>query len=553
MKLSAKIVWRRLAAIALCTLLAAGAWAHLKPLNETTKEEGQSLYREGLLPNGQPLRGERPGSEPIEGKAAACGNCHRRSGFGVEEGRIVIPPINGKYLFRASTTDAVQMAHPGAEAAMPRRNRYNSETLARAIREGVDPDGRQLDYLMPRFALDDATMSLLIQYLSQLSARQAPGAVGDFLEFATVVTPDADPVKRDAMLDVLNHFFGNKNAYYRGSDPPLQSERRIHFRVLRRWQLSVWTLTGPPDTWEEQLHKRFKEHPVFALLSGIGSKTWEPIHRFCESEQIPCLMPNVDLPVVDENDFYPVYFSRGVLLEADVIANRLSNEVGKGAPSPVVEVFRADDIGAAAAKQLAVSLSAAGGKATLRELKSKHADGELSSIVRDAAAHSDRLVLWLRPEDLKSLPTSGKLPERAFVSGLMGGLDSAPLPDAWRDVTRMSYPFDLPAQRAIRMNYPLGWFRIQHVPVVDERVQTDTYLACSVLAEAASTMLDNFVPDYLMERMEVELSHRLINGYYPRLGLAPGQRFASKGAYLVRFSEAAGKRVVVTDGDWVVP
>jgi hypothetical protein len=545
----AKIVWRRIVAITLCTLLVTGAWARLKPVNETTKEEGQSLYRDGLLPNGQPLRGERPGSEPVEGKAAACANCHRRSGFGVEEGRIVIPPINGKYLFRASTTDALQMAHPGAEGAMPRRNRYNSETLARAVREGVDPDGRRLDYLMPRFALDDATMTLLTEYLAQLSAHQAPGAVGDFLEFATVVTPDADPLKRDAMLDVLNHFFGNKNAYYRGADPPLQSERRIHFRVLRRWQLNVWTLTGPPDTWEEQLHKRFKEHPVFALLSGMGARTWEPIHRFCESEQIPCLMPNVDLPVVDENDFYPVYFSRGVLLEADVIANRLGEEDGEGATRQVVQVFRPDDIGSAAARQLAAAM----GKSSLRELKTRHAAGELSAIVRDAAVHDDVLVLWLRPEDLKSLPTSGKLPERAFVSGLMGGLESAPLPDAWRDITRMSYPFDLPLQRAIRMNYPLGWFRIQHVPVVDERVQTDTYLACSVLAEAASTMLDNFVPDYLIERVEVELSHRLINGYYPRLGLAPGQRFASKGAYLVKFSEAAGKRVVVADGDWIVP
>jgi hypothetical protein len=52
--------------------------------------------------------------------------------------------------------------------------------------------------------------------------------------------------------------------------------------------------------------------------------------------------------------------------------------------------------------------------------------------------------------------------------------------------------------------------------------------------------------------VEVELSHRIINGYYPRLGLAPGQRFASKGAYTVRFPEPAGTRVVA-EGDWIVP
>jgi hypothetical protein len=543
-------VWRSLAALLACAFLAASAAGHVKPQSSTDKSAAQTLYREGILPDGQPLRGARPGSIAIEGQAAACGTCHRRSGFGVEEGRIVIPPITGKYLFRESTNDAMQMAHPEAEAGSPRRNRYTSETLARAIREGLDPDGRSLDYLMPRFALDDADMALLIAYLKALSVKPPPGAVGDMLQFATIVTPDADPVKRDAMLDVLNHFFGNKNAYYRGADPPLQSERRIHFRVLRRWQLRVWNLTGAPDTWEAQLHHLLKTDPVFAVISGIGAKTWEPVHRFCESESLPCLMPNVDLPVVNEQDFYPVYFSRGVLLEADIIGHRLSGDSGSAAPAHVVQVYRADDIGAAAAKSLAATLAPSGVKVTSRELKAKDPTHELAALAHGGTPE-DVLVLWLRPKDLKALPTTATS-SRVFISGLMGALEDAPLPAAWRDGTRMTYPFDLPRNRGIRMDYPMGWFRIQKIPVVDLRTQTDTYLACSILAQAAGTMLDNFVPDYLVERVEVELSRRIINGYYPRLGLAPGQRFASKGGFLVRFTEPTGTKIVA-DGDWVIP
>jgi hypothetical protein len=544
-------LWRQSAAMLLMALLAASAWARLKPLSEPALNAAESLYRQGVLPDGKSLRGERQGGEPIEGQAAACANCHRRSGFGVEEGRIVIPPITGKYLFRGSSTDATQMAHPGSEAVSPRRGRYSSETLARAIRDGIDPDGRKLDYLMPRFALDDATMTLLIGYLKQLSTHPAPGALTDTLQFATIVTPDADPAKRDAMLDVLNHFFGNKNAFYRGDDPPLQRERRIHFRVLRRWQLHVWELSGAPETWEAQLHKRFKLEPVFAVISGMGAKTWEPVHRFCESESLPCLLPNVDLPVVAEKDFYSVYFSRGVLLEADVIAQRLRNDAGNASPRHIVQVFRPGDLGEAAAQALAAALVPQGVTVTIHELKSKQPARELSAVARGAAG-AEALVLWLRPGDLKALPADLAVPKSVFVSGLMGGLENAPVPASWRGATRMTYPFDLPAQRVIRMNYPLGWFRIQHIAVVDERTQTDTYLACSIAAEAAGTMLDNFVPDYLLERVEVELSHRIINGYYPRLGLAPGQRFASKGAYLVRFPDPTGTRVV-TDGDWIVP
>ena len=65
-------------------------------------------------------------------------------------------------------------------------------------------------------------------------------------------------------------------------------------------------------------------------------------------------------------------------------------------------------------------------------------------------------------------------------------------------------------------------------------------------------MVDTFVRDYLIERVEEMLEHRLITGYYPRLALAPGQRFASKGGYIVHFTGNAGTRVTA-EGDWTVP
>ena len=40
-----------------------------------------------------------------------------------------------------------------------RHERYTEATLARAIREGIDADGRALTFLMPRFALGDADMT----------------------------------------------------------------------------------------------------------------------------------------------------------------------------------------------------------------------------------------------------------------------------------------------------------------------------------------------------------------------------------------------------------
>jgi hypothetical protein len=64
-------------------------------------------------------------------------------------------------------------------------------------------------------------------------------------------------------------------------------------------------------------------------------------------------------------------------------------------------------------------------------------------------------------------------------------------------------------------------------------------------------MADTFVRPYLIERIEDMVDHRVITGYYPRLTLATGQRFASKG-YMVRFAEAKGTKVVA-ETDWIVP
>ena len=105
---------------------------------------GARLYREGVLPSHRPLHGSRAAGAGVEGAAAACANCHGRSGMGSTEGQISIPPITGTHLFRSVAARS---------AAGPARIPYTDETLARAIRDGVDPEGRALDYLMPRFEI----------------------------------------------------------------------------------------------------------------------------------------------------------------------------------------------------------------------------------------------------------------------------------------------------------------------------------------------------------------------------------------------------------------
>src|SRR6266478_3445036 len=511
---------------------------------------GENLYRHGLLPSGEPVQALREAGASIQGKDAACVNCHRRSGLGSSEGQITIPPITGQYLFVPRGKSLEELGIPFIDTARINHEPYTDATLARAIREGIGASGRPLNYLMPRYQLDDAAMAELIAYLKGMKVGPVPGVTASVLHFATIVTPDADPVKRGGMLAVMNQYFTDKNnAAARTKAPTLYSSHRMMFRVERRWQLHVWELTGAPATWEAQLRQHLAAEPVFAVISGLGGNNWEPVHRFCDKQSLPCLFANVEAPVGRDDDFYSVYFSRGVLLEAQLIARQLA-EAGEPIRR-LVQVFRAGDVGEQAARDLQAARAGSGQQVVNRALKAHASPQDLGAALRGVSS-TDALVLWLRPEDLRSLESVPAKTSRVWISGEMGGLEQAPLPPSWRTAARMAYPVDLPGQRVVRVDYALSWFRIRKIPVVAQQVQADTYLACGLLSETLNHMVDAFVRDYLIERIEMALDHRVLTGYYPHLTLAPGQRFASKGGYIVRFTDPRGPRVAAL-GDWITP
>ena len=532
----------------------AGA-ARPRETEPASSPQGAAIYFDGQLGSRAPLEGRREGGEPMKGAQAACVNCHRRSGLGAKEARTSIPPVAGAYLFNPRPTRGAETYLPYLPTARFDREPYTDATLARAIRDGIDASGRPLSYLMPRYALDDADMAALIAQLRSLDYRRVPGVSSTELHFATIIAGDADPAKRKAVLDVLQQFFVDRNATLRGAGAQVMDASgatayaRAMFKVNRHWTLHVWELTGPASGWESQLEAHFAEQPVFAVLSGLAGRDWSPVDAFCEKRSVPCLFPNVELPPANADEhFHTLYFSRGVRLEADLIAARL---VAAGGPTHVRQVYRAGDVGEAAAAALAANLEAHGVNVTSQVLAKGGAPAESVRALASGAA-TDAWVLWLRAPDLAVLDGTPVPQAPVYLSGLMGGLDAAPLGAAWKTAVRMAYPVDLPESRRVRVDYALGWLRMRRLPVVAEPLQADTYLACGLVSETLKHMVDAFIPDYLVERMEDMVEHRVITGYYPRLTLGPRQRFASKGGFIVH-GDPADPRKLVADGPWVAP
>jgi len=515
---------------------------------------GQSIYRDGLRASGEPLRATVQKGVVLTGADAACVKCHRRSGLGGSEGQNPIRPIAGRLLFKSSRTGYVQR-RPMATGAVEVRPAYTRASLGRALREGVDPTGRTLDALMPRYVLDDAEIDQLYAYLEGLSAAAAPGVTEREIHFSTIITPDVSSDRRRAMLDVMQGFFRDKNGGTRKETRRREVSNEEMYRAFRTWVLHVWELKGEPETWGRQLETLYRQQPVFAVIGGLGGGSWQPVHAFCEAFEVPCVFPDVDYPDVAGTGYYPLYFSRGVTLEAEVLARHRSESGQSTKSRKIVQVYRDHPLGLSISRAFRDALRGRSGEQVIDY--ALPAAGRLPADFLTRLQRTERpstLVLWLDSRDLKALDFAEAPPdglEAVYVSASLSAMHSPGLPENWLSKLMMVYPFDLPATRARRMTRLNAWLRARNIPIGDERTQANAFFAATITGDAVSHLRENFSRDYFIERIENMTQSSLSPSIYPHLSLGPGQRFASKGGYVVRFPAGAGGAPVAVS-DWLI-
>jgi len=97
-----------------------------------------------------------------------------------------------------------------------------------------------------------------------------------------------------------------------------------------------------------------------------------------------------------------------------------------------------------------------------------------------------------------------------------------------------------------------GWLKHKGIPAPDaQREQGDALLAMKMVGSALSAMRGFFVRERLLETNDHMADSVSYTSVYPRISLAPGQRFLSTGAYIAQFRPEDGTLAAVTD--WHVP
>ena len=485
---------------------------------DTLIEQGRRIYQYGTLPGGEPLRATGAARSELAGAQAACIACHQRSGMGGSEGTERVSAISGPILFRKPdpyfTRRRGRELQPIKPLRQYDRDAYDEQALARAIREGVDPNGRALSELMPRFSLEDKAMSALIAYLRRLSADPVPGLQDNVMHLASIISADADANRASVVSSTMT-------AWARSAAPG-----------GRQVRLNIWRLVGDATTWQAQLDAFYQQEPVFAIISGAGRAIWEPVRDFCETHSMPCLFPILDFGASSPSDFYTIYFSTGVPVEARMLARYLRETSMRD--TQVQQLF-SDEAGRQAAQMLSSAVSTVHSEAL--EWTERGNLNALSSLKDDSI-----LVAWLRSEELNQLAV--RMPElagraRIFLSAQLSPPELTHLPVTWRATARWvsvrSEPERIRGKGALGM---LPWAAKLNIPLEHSALIAEVYAATYFFEDALARMRYAWNREYLVETLQRSNFNRPAGSAFFALSLGPGQQEAAKSGYLVGYGGA---------------
>lgn len=519
-------------------------------------ELGKKLYRQGILESGASVSGFVSGDVPVQGSHLACVSCHKRSGFGAIEGNITTPQITADVLFLPVTSRASEIIRI-RNANQKTRTAYNERTLARVIRLGLNSDGRQLNPLMPKYTLSEADMNNLIAYLSSLRSSSSKGVTDTDIYIATVISKNIDPKRRRAMLRVLYKFIADWNTDTRPKTKRAAYapwHKKWHYESHRTWKIKPWVLEGPEDSWFTQLQLLNARRPVFAVIGGVVDGRWEPVNKFCEQYEVPCLFPNTNLPTIEKNSYYSVFFSKGLRLEAEVLAKYIRTGKKLSTSKRIVQIHSNSASGNVPAELLRRKLVSA---SYTNVIDIPLADGSdwLDGLNVNEA---DVVVLWLNNQEILKLPAGFLKKSKADIY-LSAGLHHSDkdIKDSRTIIGQdlsVVYPYTKPERYNRLIRSTKNWLKAKKLSVVDERLQANTFYTATLISRAIRHIGSNFSGDYLIERLEHLDRSLAISPIYPSLTLGTGQRFASKGAYIAEAKLDNNNEVLIEiTSPWIVP
>jgi len=529
--------------------------------DEKVLQLGDQMYRYGILPSGEVMLGYVNGDIEVDASSFSCSSCHLRAGLGSYEGGVETPPTTGIRLYQPyqrppSLHDVDYQGRYFYAKTILERPAYTRDELKYALRFGEDPAGESFNEVMPRYPLDDRDVAILVRYLELLSRDFSPGASPTSFSFATIITDDVSPAERQALITPLERFIYEQNQQvkmYRtfiktGYTPTGDMKYAFHSATLK-----VWDLKGPPESWQAQLDNYLKRDKIFAVLGGISHQDWRPIHEFCETRKLPCLFPVTDFPVVSDQDWYTFYFNKGYFQEGEATARFLRQQ---SADARILQLIQDSPAGRRLAAGFVAGHDASGASPvesitlTIDQLQDPQF---ISSVLKER--QPEILLLW---GDYSLLAVAqehfGMIPDQQiFISSTLLGRDLAKLTEAQRKQTFITWPYRL--KPYVGDEEGTGFLSRNPIKITTENFgsqritsRTSTMLE-KIITVGLRDIENNLYRDHLLDEMSMQMDRVVFD--YERISFGPGQRFVSKGCYIIQLGPGAEPELIPRS-DWVI-
>jgi ABC-type branched-subunit amino acid transport system substrate-binding protein len=321
--------------------------------------------------------------------------------------------------------------------------------------------------------------------------------------------------------------------------------------AIRQLSLSRWVLRGNPDTWRGQLDEYNRKDPVFAILGGISNGPWQPVHQFCEEHQIPCIFPITSFPVVSQSDWYTMYLSKGYYLEGEGGAVFLHDD-DRPKGRKVLQIVRDIPEGRELSR---------GFQQTWRDLRQKPpltlvlkpgdtlTAKRLQKVLAQESPYA--IVLWDGPESLKTLELLAQVknrPRLVLVSSSLLGESMFALKEKVRDFTYLTYPYGMTPSPLEKRASAMGAkkFDAKANTLATTRISQQSYILAIIMDMALADMRGNYYRDNLLDVIGTLMDQDV--SLYERLSFGTGNRYASKGCYIVQLAKSG----LVKKSGWLV-
>jgi hypothetical protein len=240
-------------------------------------------------------------------------------------------------------------------------------------------------------------------------------------------------------------------------------------------------------------------------------------------------------------------------LEAEALVTFLADQ--KTPPRRIVQIQSAGPRGTVPAAAFAREAAAQLPGAALKTITYDSPEDLTTALDAQAEGEApDVLVFWPSDASRAVAALAAATPRAGIVALPSAAMDAAEadLPVPLQARTRVVWPYERPGGYHPRQYRVRAWMHSRRLQVPFPRLQLQTYYALTMLQYGLQNAINDFFRDYLIEIIEHEAENELNPGTHPELALGPGQRFASKGAFIATpaAGEKVGYRVV---SDWIVP